>query len=446
MGLLDWLTQGIGSDMGGGSPMQPGPGSQMGGMDPMGNPTGQSMPLPTPAPAPTRPMPPMQQTGPDGYPIAGDPMTAGGPPPNNFDPMTAGGQSPNGPGLPFAPGTDPMTAGGPPPFPPGMDPMNAGGAPPNGPGLPPSAGMNFTATPRPAPPPGPPLPLPPPGNGTNGVGPGLGVGAPDMSQAGRGSSFIGRSLGLNPNSERTVFGGLAAGLKAAGNSAGKSPFQAFAGGAGETMEGSQKANKDITAEQSKYLNDAIKAQQAGDTGKLNIARTRLALAQAKAAETGKDTKASVLNSQEQLYLRGLGAVNQDGKVKASLAQLRSIQTQFGADSKEAKAALTAHNDLIAGTKKQVFATLGVNEKDAEKIGKQPGFSSDNPVPKAGLTKEKFDALPVGAYFINPKDNQLLIKQPPAGASPTPQAQSPTPAAPPPVTAPAGSRADQEDDE
>lgn len=431
MGLLDWLTDGIGSDMGGGTPMQPGPGSQMGGMDPMGNPTGQSMPLPTPAPAPTLPMPPVQQTGPDL------------PYPPGVDPMTAGGQPPNGPGLPYAPGTDPMTAGG---------------APPNGPGLPPPP-LPVARPPGANAPPqlGPPPPLPPPGNGTNGVGPGLGVAAPPAgfsapsgAPATGGAGFIGRALGLDANKERSMFGSIGAGLTAAGNSKGKAKGQAFASGAGASIEGGLKTDKETTDQQSKYLNDAIKAKQAGDVGALNVARTRLALSQAKAAESGKDTKASVMNSQEQLYLRGLSAVNQDGKVKASLANLRSIQTQFGADSKEAKAAMASHNDLIAGTKKQVFATLGVNEKDAEKIGKQPGFAADNPVPSAGLTKEKFDALPPGSYFINPKDNQLLIKQPPqqqaAGASPTPQAQSPTPAAPVPVTAPAGSPADQDQDE
>lgn len=428
-GLLDWLTEGVGSATAGAGP----------GMPPM------------PAPK-SLPMPPVQMTGTDSYPIGSDPMAAGGPPPFNSDPVTAGGQMPNGPGLPFAPGSDPMTAGGT-QFPPGADPMTAGGASANGPGLP--------SPPMPMPqPPGAnasPAALPPSAAPTGGTGmppgPASSMLPPNAApslvpQGGGATGFIGRALGLDRNSERKFSGSLASGLKSVGDNVHKPGLAAFAGSAGSALEGGNTADDKTTDQRQKFLTQAIAAAQSGNTQALNVARTRLALAQAKAAEetAGKPDKASVMNSQEQLYLRGLGAVNQDAKVKASLAQLRQVQTQFGPDSKEAKAALEGHNSLIEGTKKQVFSTLGVNEKEAAKIGKQPGFAADNPVPAAGLTKEKFDKLPVGAYFINPKDNRLLIKQPPAGANPAAPAQSAAPAAPVPVTAPAGSAADREDDE
>lgn len=437
MGFLDWLTEGIGSDMGGGTPTQPGPGSQMGGMDPMGNPTGQSMPLPTPAPAPTQAMPPPQQLGTDAPSLdpmvndIGGGMQGGSPPPPPINPATsdiAGGMQGGSPPLPPVPMPAPRPPGAnaPPPMPP------PGAAPP-GPL-----------------PPGPPQPLSPQDAGGiaqsyQNAGGNLAPPAAPAAPAGA-SGFIGRALGLDANREASLRGSLGAGLKAAGENANKPGLAALAGSAGSAIEGGKAANDKGIDQQSKYLNDAIKAQQAGDTGKLNVARTRLALAQAKAAETGKDTKASVMNSPEQLYLRGLGAVNQSQQVKASAAQLKQLQAQNDPDSPVVKAAIKAHNDLIENTKKQVFATLGVSEKDATEMGKKPGFSSDNPVPSAGLTKEKFDALPPGAYFINPKDNRLLIKQPPTGASPTPQAQSPTPASPVPITAPAGSIAAQENDD
>lgn len=416
MGLLDWLTEGTGIGGGGMPPMNP-----------AGDSGGSGLPYPTPSPASTQPMPPPQMTGTDA------------PFPPGADPMAAGGDVPNGPGLPYAPGSDPMTAGGAPPNGPGLSPPQVPmpmERPPNlgaGPAALPPAAMPTSGTGMP---PGPPTSLAPAIPGDSLL---------------PGQTALGRALGLDPrsNSFKEGVSGLGAGLTAAGNSRGKSPFQALASGAGATIEGSDKRADKTTEQQSKYLKDAIAAAQSGNTNALNIARTRLALAQTKTEEAkdGKPDKASVMNSQEQLYLRGLGAVNQDPKVKASLAQLRSTQAQFGPDSKEAKAAMTAHNDLIDGAKKQVFATLGVNEKAAAKIGKQAGFAADNPVPAAGLTKEKFDQLPVGAYFINPKDQRLLIKQPPAGANPTAPAQSPAPAASPvPVTAPAGSAADREDDE
>lgn len=368
-GLLDWLTEGIGSNIGGAPPapgMPPTPPMQQETMSSVArpNPDGLSPPMP---------------------PTIGD----GGPP------------------MPSLPPT-------PPPMPPAADGSD-------GDVLPSAATATGGALPT----------APPPASG----GP---------------NNMISRALGLDRNTARTVTGSLASGLKSVGENVHKPGLAAFAGSAGSALEGGNTAENKIGDEQTKYLTQAITAAQAGNTAALNVARTKLALAQAKTEEAkdGKPDKASVMNSQEQLYLRGLGAVNQDPKVKASLAKLRSVQTQFGPDSKEAKAAMTAHNDLIDGAKKQVFGTLGVNEKDAAKIGKQPGFAADNPVPAAGLTKEKFDKLPVGAYFINPKDQRLLIKQPPAGANPAAAAQSAAPAAPPPVpvTAPAGSAADREDDE
>lgn len=442
MGLLDWLTEGIGSNSGGMPPMNP-----------MGDAGGPGGAYPTPAPAPSGSMPTPQMTGSDApplpdpmksdiaggmqgagpqpYPQGSDPMTAGGTQfPPGMDPMAAGGTPPNGPGLPYPPGSDPMTAGGitPPSVPlPAARPTgaNAGPVAPSGAGMPPGPPTSLLP-PNAAP------PLVPASFRQNGVGP------------------IGRALGLDANRASELSGSLASGLKSVGDNWNKPGLAAAAGSAGSALEGGNKATDKTTEQQQKYLTQAIAAAQSGNTAALNVARTRLALAQAKAAEEKetKPDKASVMNSQEQLYLRGLGAVNQDPKVKASLAQLRSIQAQFGPDAKEAKAALTAHNDLIDNAKKQVFATLGVNEKDMAKIGKQPGFAADNPVPAAGLTKEKFDALPVGAYFINPKDQRLLIKQPPAGANPAPAAQSATPSAAPPVpvTAPAGSAADRDDDE
>lgn len=395
MGLLSWLTDGVGSDMGGG------------GMPPGMYPGGGEIPTP-----------PVQQTGADGPPLA--PLPPGG------DPMTAGGPPPNGPGLPPPPAPMPMAR------PPGAD---AGALPPN------------------AMPTGGSLPPMPPQDAT--------IVPPDAAAPSTAKTFLGRALGIDGNRESQIRGSLASGLKSVAANAHKPGLAAFAGSAGAGIEGGKGADDKTADQQSKYLKEAIAAQQVGDTGKLNIARTRLALAQAKAAEQGKDTKNSVMNTQEQLYLRGLGQVNADGKVKASLAQLRAVQTQFGADSKEAKAALASHNDLIDGTKKQVFGTLGVNEKDAAKIGQQPGFSFEKPFkdfPKDQTSaQKKFDELPVGAYFINPKNGGinpkdgtpwLLIKQPPkppaAGATTATQAQSPTPAAPVPVTAPAGSFADQDE--
>lgn len=218
------------------------------------------------------------------------------------------------------------------------------------------------------------------------------------------------------------------------------------------MEGGNTAEDKTEDKQLKYLQQAIADAKAGNERGLNLARTKLALAQAKAAEEGDPaksaltvartreatararkletdaggSKASVVNSPEQLYLRAIGATNSDGK----LSLLKNAYIQASKDGQQdtpaAKAAKTAYETAYDQTRDAHLKTLGVDPKIASKIGKQAGFSADNPIPSAGLTKEKFDALPPGAYFVNPKDGRLLIKQPPAGANPPPAASSGAP--------------------
>jgi hypothetical protein len=288
-----------------------------------------------------------------------------------------------------------------------------------------------------------------------------------------GPGMIGRALGLDRNTARTLSGSLASGLKSVGDNVHKPGLAAFAGSAGSAMEGGNSADDKTSEQQTKYLQQAIAAAKAGNEGALNIARTRLAIAQAKTAEEGDPAKTelnaartrlataqatkieadggksgSVVNSPEQLYLRAVGATNSDGKL--SLLKNAYIQASKDGqqDSPAAKAAKKAYEDAYDETRNAHLKTLGVDPKVAQKIGKQAGFSADNPIPSAGLTQEKFNALPDGAYFINPKDGKLLIKQPRAGANPAPAASSPAPPAPPmppvPVTAPAGSAADDDE--
>ena len=74
------------------------------------------------------------------------------------------------------------------------------------------------------------------------------------------------------------------------------------------------------------------------------------------------------------------------------------------------------------------------------------MSKDNPVPKEGLTQEKFDKLPPGSYFINPKDGQILVKKgtaaPTAGGAGAPAPQSGmTPGATPPLPPPGAKMSD-----
>lgn len=438
-GLLDWLTQGIGSDMsglGGAGQLPPPPPVQMTGMDAQ------------PDPSMTDISGGMQGAGPSSYPPGTDPMTAGQKPP--LPPTQPTQPMPPAQGIDLPP---PAT-----PFPPGTDPMAAGGQTPNGPGLPPSPPVPMPM-PRPpganAPPPAPPGPpqsiVPPPGNGTNGVGPGLGVTAQPIA-----SSPLSRMLGLDTNSNtfRNGMAGLGKGLESVGNNWNKPGLAAFSGSAGSSITGTVDAGNKTTEQQSKYLKDAIAAASAGNTNALNIARTKLALSQAKAADAKADApdKASVVNSDQQLVLRADKEALAEAQVSANGVKQTLTAAGGNINDPSYQAALKAHNELLDRVKKQKYAALGISPKKADEISKQEGMSADKPVPAEGLTKEKFDALPVGAFFINPKDQRLLIKQPPAaanaGANPAAAAQSPTPdaSAPAPVTSPAGTGADKDDDD
>jgi hypothetical protein len=285
------------------------------------------------------------------------------------------------------------------------------------------------------------------------------MGSPNGNPQAQG--FLGRALGLDPNAEARLRGSLGAGLKAAGNSAGKSPMQALAGGAGAGIEGGKTAADKTADDQNKFLTQQTNANNSKSLTQLRQAQSEQALAAAKDKMTGG--KNSVMNSQQQLYLRAMGLVNNDPEVKLAKSTYESALKETGdPNSDQAKAAQKAHADLVQAKVQAHLGALGLDPGLAAKLGKMPGSTQDNPVPKDGLTQEKFNQLPPGAYFVNPKDGRVLIKsapqpqQPQAGggapASPPqpqtdPAAGDPAAGTPPtPPVPPTGKRADANDDD
>ena len=110
-----------------------------------------------------------------------------------------------------------------------------------------------------------------------------------------------------------------------------------------------------------------------------------------------------------------------------------------------KAKLTAH-----------LQNLGLDPKKADKLGKQPGMSEDNPL----VVKSNADIAKAqpGMILKLPDGSIMRVKQPDAGTVPAAGGATPAvPAAPvtvptagatppTPITAPAGSKADTEDDD
>jgi hypothetical protein len=437
MGLLDWLGDSLGSGSGqgdiisGGNPMQPAPPPTQPMFDQQGIQIGEEPRRHVPS-LPTGAMPPqmsmdmagdplktdlgggMQGAGPQPYPQGTDPMTAGGPPPYppGLDPMRAGGDPGSGPGLPFAPGTDPMTAGGTPGPGPGLPP----------PSLPPGI---------PVPAPRPQAAIPPNAAPATGVDPQAAIesyrrAGGTMMDPGRGDigppqaqTALGRALGLDPNREKSVFGAAAEGLKSVGENYKKPGLAALSGSAGSALEGGNKADDKLADQKDKALQRAIAAQREGNHAEYQknylqyqIAATKEKLALAK--EKQASGTASVMNSPEQLYLRAVGATNQDGNLKIANNKVTEMRKQFGADSKEAKAATAEYEKLYKEVRDGHLKTLKVDPGQIKALENKPGFSDKTPYkdfPKDPAAAQKaFDALPEGAYFINPKDGRLLTKK------------------------------------
>jgi len=427
-GLFDWLTGAMGGgDMSGGLPpgMSPGGGQMPGmppvqtldtapapmppppmppGVDPMGGQTGMDMQVGAP------PLPPPMSPPDGGFMSPAPPPPALPPPDGGMMPMRnapipppdGGMMSPSGP-VPMPAPRPPGLGGGPAAIPPAVAPTGGAGMPP-----------------------GPPMQLPGP------------TGAPPPDQGG---NALTRALGLDPNRARAAMGGLGAGLKAAGENSHKPGLAAFSGGAGAAIEGGQKTDDKTFEKQDKYLQRAIQAQKEGNTAayqtnylkyQIEAAKAKLEVTKATAAAGGKG---SVVNSPEQLYLRAVGATNQDASIKISANTVKEAQKQFGADSKEAKAALAAHEKQIETVRNGHFQTLGIDPKSVKGLESKEGFSDKNPVknfpkdPKAA--QAAFDALPDGAYFINPKDGRLLTKKSAGGAAaPNPAQPAGAPMGPP----------------
>lgn len=410
MGLLDWLTDGsLGSGDLSGAPIAP------------------------------QGMPPVQMTGTDAPPLVPpQPFGAGGPgggPPNPGGDM--GGPAPSPLPLPASPPTpDPTPAAGPPdpPIPPG-GPQGGSitGPPPTGgpqapiPVPPPAPAIPAAVPAGPAPPPGPPISLAPTAPGPS---------APPVAPYQLGDQTgLGRALGINPKSQsfNTALTGFGAGLTAAGNSKGKSPFQALTSGAGASIEGASKeehaANKDAQG----YLTAAINAKKAGDDATYKTNYTAYLVAKQHAEEkaaANKDAAGNKNDSPTQLYLSAQRLVQPDRN--AMNKQIQQMQKD-GADPAtiaKTQASLQAQIDANLASH---YATLGIHPQTAAQIAQQPGNSQANPIngKAAGITPDNITSkLQPGQYYTNPSNGQLFIyKGEPTTSKPSAKPSNPEPAEP-----------------
>ncbi|MET4187626.1 hypothetical protein ABIB86_000425 [Bradyrhizobium sp. JR1.7] len=395
MGLLDWITDGGGSLFSGDASTPPMPPNIGSGASPDDLNGGVSAMQPGSRP----PMPPMQQTGADAAPLP--------PPPGQGMPQVNQMGDPTGApniGSPGAPPPPPLpdpstqpdpTAGQgqarmpPPPMPQarpaGATPPAPGAIPPPPPEQPPGPPMNIAPTQGAMP--------PPPAQS--------GFAPPDM----QGRKGILGAFGVDDQSANRMRGALGAGLKAAGNSAGKSPMQALASGAGEGLEGGDKSsdkNNDTTL---KYLSAAINAQKAGDTATYNMNYTKYLAAKLK-QDTDK-VASSGKNDPNSLYLAAGRLTNSDPSLKGYNDAIRAARANGDtAGLAKAQADLDkAKGDIMNGH----LGRLGLSPQQAQQAAQQPGMTVGNAIDagKMGITSKNIaEKLQPGQYYRNPKDGQI----------------------------------------
>ncbi len=413
MGLLDWITDGGGS-LWNDAAKQPfvnatsgygGPGGAPdAGMPPPAHP-----PMPPGAPPEQPPMPPGQprlnfqrpEFDPNRMP----------PPPMNMNAERLNAPPPMPPNAAPMMATEPMDAGGPPPGlpPPPMPQARPAGAPPMPPGaIPP---------PPPEVPPG-----APPNIGPSPSYPGMAVAQPSAIPPGTpfsspGASpgdagLLGSAFGMNPHDAMMVRGSLGAGLKAAGESAGKSPFQALTSGAGSALEGGDKASQTNHKQTIDYLNAAIKAKAAGDNDAYNTNYLKFQVSQAQEKlklEKEKLASGTKGNTPEKLYLDAVNATNRNPALNALRDQVRTAGSP--PEKAAAQAALEAkHAEILNGH----LGRLKLDPQTAAQIGQQPGMSKVNPIDagKLGIDEKNIsEKLQPGQFYRNPKDGKIYTYDP-----------------------------------
>jgi hypothetical protein len=398
MGLLDWLTDGIGSAMGSGAG-QGEAGMGAGGM------AGLTPPDPVKPPGMDQPA-----------------MVPQSPP---IDPSTtdiAGGMQGAGAAAP----PTPMPA----PRPPGADagPVAAPPvAPPSGAGMP--SGPTSPMTPQDA-------------NGVvssyEGAGghafaPAAGGGMPGPNGGNTGATgILGRALGLDANRERSIRGGLGAGLKAAGENANKPGLAAFAGSAGSAMEGGQKSSDTGYDQRIKSLQLAVNAQAAGDKAAYNknYAQYLKGKLEADTDKTSGKGKAGAWNKPDsQKFIDAQNATDKHKLVVDAVNAVKDARARGGegdvatAEANLAKVYKSTNDAMLRGVQLDPA-------KYADMVKNPPGTPQN---PHVVMNKQDFDNyVKPGQAYKNPADGKIYIRKggADAGGDTEAPAAAPSPIAPP----------------
>lgn len=384
MGLLDWLTDGLG-DLGGSA----GPG--------MGGPM-DSWPGPGAGAAPAASAPPMT-TG------AGNPTADL----STFD--IGAGMTPGEMPTP-APDLSTSDLGG---------GMTTGRMPP--PAIPPAAApTSGTGSPQSLAPPAPLTPAPAPAV------------SPDLSGN---AGVIGRALGLSAGGERKMMSSLASGLKSVGDNWNKPGLAAFSGSAGSALEGGNKADQQEYDNKIKALTQAVAYQKAGDDANYKKAYVQYLGASLKDKTDKAASKSAAWNKPDsQKFIDAQNALARDPDIRASEKILEGA-IKSGDPDQVAKAQ-AAHTALVAQKRQGFLQAMNLSPQTYAAMSGHPPGGAENPHTFSGepdAIQKQFDTyVKPGDYYVNPRDGKVYVRKP-AGSSGSDSAAAASSATPKIPTAP-----------
>lgn len=214
------------------------------------------------------------------------------------------------------------------------------------------------------------------------------------------------ALGLDKETAKNIRDSLGAGFKAAGDSSGKSPFQAFASGAGAAIEGGKASDEKNFDRKLKYLNAALAAQKQGDHAEYQKNYLKY-LNDSLRNETEKAASGrSAWNKPDtERYNNAMKSVSDDPSIKASMKNVEMMLRTASPD--EATKILKAHDELIAGKKFEHLQGHGFSGEQLAKLSGIPQGHKINPF----VVKDKSDLLArvkPGQAFVNPADGRVYI--------------------------------------
>ena len=245
------------------------------------------------------------------------------------------------------------------------------------------------------------------------------------------TGFLGRALGLDANRERSVKGSIAAGFKAAGNSSGKSPFQALASGVGEGLEGGQKSADTGYDQRLKSLQLAVNAQAQGDKSAYNknyAEYLKGKLENDKDSTTPNAKKGSAWNKPDsQKFIDAQNALAKDPEIRASQKLLeQASKTGEPADIAKATA---AHNALIQQKQGMYLSGVGLDPAKIQANIQNPPGTPQNP--HVIMNKQDFETyVKPGQAYKNPADGKIYIRKTDGAAGADQPTAAPSAIAPP----------------